>query len=573
MNQAETNSVNRGPLHISGLGESEPGGRQLEIAIWAVVGLGIGLRLLRYLLQFPLWVDEAKLAASLLDRGYLELLEPLNYGQTSPVGFLWLSLTAVKIFGFNELALRLVSCTAAIGSVLVMRRLSSRLLDGLPLLIAVTLFSVSYYPIRFTGEVKPYATDLFVAVVLLAIAVEWWAEPRRSRWLWILTVLAPIAILVSNPAIFVAGGIGIALMGAVWRSGSWKNRVALALFGLFSIGAFWITYDGVTRAQYESSVALAHTTDFWTHAFPPLTDPIGLARWLVLAHSGRMFGYPVGFDAGGGAITFVLFVIGSVVFFRRRCRTALALLLLPFGLALVAAALRMYPYGLSGRISQWAAPAICILAATGVAGVITRFSSARVRTAAARATLGFLVFFGVAQGVADVIHPYKAQRDRSARDFARWFWVEEARDAELLCAWNDLELPFARPHGSHVLGNGQYWCNQRIYSPRHRSGEVADLGRVADDHPIRVVFLRSMINTPGNGFAEWLDEMRLQYQQVGMEQHKPAHYTDSPDFEQEEVVVFEFKPRTNPEVKRFERKQKRRGKRQSKKPPDENNAG
>ena len=138
----------RQPLHIAGLEGVEPEGRRLETAVWIAVGLGVGLRLLRYLLQFPLWVDEAKLATSLIDRGFVDLLEPLNYGQTSPVGYLWLSLASVKLLGFNELALRLASCLAAISSVLLMRRLSSRLLTGLPLLLAVSLVSVSYYPVR-----------------------------------------------------------------------------------------------------------------------------------------------------------------------------------------------------------------------------------------------------------------------------------------------------------------------------------------------------------------------------------------------------------------------------------------
>lgn len=372
-----------------------------------------------------------------------------------------------------------------------------------------------------------------------------------------MAVLAPIVITLSNPAIFVAAGIGLALLGPVWRSASWSNRLALALFGLLSLAAFWFNYNGVTLAQYESSVELAYTTDFWTGAFPPLGDPVGLAKWLLLAHSGRMFGYPIGFDAGGGAVTFILFAIGSVVFFKQRRRTPLALLLFPFGLALIAASLQKYPYGLSGRISQWAVPAICILAAAGFAWVLGLLSRVKARRLVMNGMLGFLAFFGVAQGVADIVHPYKAQRDREARDFARWFWVEKSRDAELLCAWNDLQLPFARPQGSHVLGNGQYWSNQKIYSPRLRRGEAADLSRVTDDHPIRVVFLESMIDQPGNGFSGWLDETRAEYQQVGLERHRPAHYTDSPDFEQEEVVVFEFKPRTSPDAKRFERKQRR----------------
>ena len=535
----------RQPIRLSGLEGLEPEGRRLEIAVWVAVGLGIGLRLLRYLLQFPLWVDEAKLATSLIDRGYVDLLDPLVYGQTSPVGYMWLSLTAVKLLGYNELALRLISFLAAAGGVLLVRRVASRLVTGLPLLLAVTLVSVSYYPIRFAGEVKPYSMDLFVAAALTAMAVEWWLQPKRSFWLWALVLCAPIALTLSNPAIFIAAGIGVTLVLPVWRSGNRGSLLALGLFAVVSLATFWLHYDSVLRDQYALSIELARTTTFWGEAFPPMTDPIGLIRWFLFAHSGRMFGYPIGFDHGGGALTFVFLLIGAVVFFRMRRRTPLALLLMPFGMALTAAAFQQYPYGLSGRISQWAVPAICILASTGLVRATRSLSSPTNRKRAIRWVFGFLVFFGLAQGVADIVHPYKASRDRSARDFARWFWVEKARDAELVCAWSDLRLPFAEPRGRHVLGNGQYWANQKIYSPRLARDDAADLSRVTDEHPLRVVFLSSMLNKPESGFAEWLEQMRSEYQQVGVERHKPAHYTDSPDLEQEEVVVFEFRPRVD----------------------------
>ena len=176
-----------------------------------------------------------------------------------------------------------------------------------------------------------------------------------------------------------------------------------------------------------------------------------------------------------------------------------------------------------------------------------------------------LVGFGLVVAVRDIVQPYMGEEDRSARDFARWFWIEKARDAELVCAWNDLDLPFAKRPPAHILGNGQYWCNQRIYSPRLRRGEPVKLNSISKDHPLRVVFLESMINKPGNGFAEWLKDMRSRYQQVGEERFKPAHYTDDASFEQEEVVVFEFEPRVSEEDKRFKREQAKLDKAERKK--------
>ena len=50
------------------------GADRLARIAWAFVGLGIVIRTIRFLLDFPLWPDEAYLAHNYLDRGYLDLL-------------------------------------------------------------------------------------------------------------------------------------------------------------------------------------------------------------------------------------------------------------------------------------------------------------------------------------------------------------------------------------------------------------------------------------------------------------------------------------------------------------------
>ena len=74
-------------------------GARVSGAIRGFVALGIGLRVGCYLLDFPLWWDEAFVAVNLLRRGYLDLLRPLDYGQVCPVLFLWAELTAVRCWG------------------------------------------------------------------------------------------------------------------------------------------------------------------------------------------------------------------------------------------------------------------------------------------------------------------------------------------------------------------------------------------------------------------------------------------------------------------------------------------
>src|SRR6516164_351060 len=91
---------------------------------------------------------------------------------------------------------------------------------------------------------------------------------------------------------------------------------------------------------------------------------------VVAVHTGNMFAYPVGRRHGGCTIIFLLCVAGAAEFFRQRRFVVLTLLLAPFAFTLVAAALRRYRYGGSARIAQHLAPAICLLAASGIAAVL-----------------------------------------------------------------------------------------------------------------------------------------------------------------------------------------------------------
>ena len=99
-----------------------------------------------------------------LRRGYLDLLLPLEYGQICPILFLWAELTAVKLFGFSEMSLRLCPLICGVASVFLFRHTAGRMLKGPALLMAVAIFAVSIHPIRHSADAKPYASDLLVAL-------------------------------------------------------------------------------------------------------------------------------------------------------------------------------------------------------------------------------------------------------------------------------------------------------------------------------------------------------------------------------------------------------------------------
>ena len=47
------------------------------------------------------------------------------------------------------------------------------------------------------------------------------ARPIASLWLWLLVAVVPIALALSHPALFVAGGVSLGLAPQVWRR--WRS--------------------------------------------------------------------------------------------------------------------------------------------------------------------------------------------------------------------------------------------------------------------------------------------------------------------------------------------------------------
>ena len=285
--------------------------RRLHQSLWAFVGLGVGLRLLRFLLKFPLSGDEAKLSLSWIDRGFLELLEPLEAWQIAPGLFMWSNLAVVRLLGFSEHSLRLLPLVLGVASVLLMRHLALRSLPRVAALLTVAVFSVSYYPIRLASEAKPYSADLFFSLVLTILAVEAWKQPRQLRWLVGLAIVAPIAIGISFPSVFIVGGVGLALLPTIWRQGRWRQRLAWSAFAGLSLAAFAFFWFWLIQGQFQRAAEIAANLSYWDAGFPSLEDPFGIPRWLLTAHTGRTFSYPLGTENGGSVLSFACFVLGA----------------------------------------------------------------------------------------------------------------------------------------------------------------------------------------------------------------------------------------------------------------------
>ena len=443
-----------------------------------ILAVGIASRLIRYLLRFPLWGDESMLVMNFLDRDYAGLMQPLNFHQVAPLLFLWIELTAVKLLGFNEWSLRLFPLLCSLASLFLFHRLARLLLHGTALVLAVAIFAVTYSGLRYASEVKPYGVDLMVSTLLFLLAVRWWRQPDDTRWLWVLTAVVPLALGLSYPAVFVAGGVSLTAAAVMWSARLRRGWWVWAVYNAVLAGSFLAWYRLSIGAQ--SGAELNVMGRMWDDTFPPRDSLIGLLAWLVRVHAGPLLAVPFGGDNWGSIGTTLICLVAVGVLVRQGCYRLLVLCSAPFALNLIAAALRRFPYGGHMRLAMHLVPLVSILAGIGAAAILARLGrknsalrpgegqwvsattsplppgeglGVRASRSLPRSTvvaIAGLLMLAVLSTARDFSLPGKEQQEIRRRDFSAWFWASMERDHEVVCLYSDLQAGLCR--AERVLG-------------------------------------------------------------------------------------------------------------------------
>lgn len=399
-------------------GRRWPGWPSAATATLVVLGLGLLWRTIRYALAFPLWGDEAFLALSLVTRSLAGLSQPLEFGQIAPPGFLWAEWGVVRLLGTGEGALRLLPYLASVGSLVLFWRFCRDIAGRRVVLVAVALLAASFYPARHGNEVKPYAVDMLVALVLTTLGWRVWLAPRSAtRWV-ALAVAGIVGVWCSYPAIFPAASI-LALTGVrAWRERA-SRAIGWASACLLLVAANWAVMTWTFALPQASASAWLPDLLTWRDAFPPLARPWRLPWWLLNVHTGNMLAYPHGGNHFGSTLTFLLVTTGTWRLWRQpKHRALLWLWLGPLAFALAAAALRKYPYGTSARVMLYMAPAFCFLAAEGIVTLLRAWDRRALRYGP-QVIAGLLSLAVMAWTATDLHAPYARKSDQEMRQRIR----------------------------------------------------------------------------------------------------------------------------------------------------------
>jgi uncharacterized membrane protein len=327
-------------------------------ALFPVVLILIGatLRTAEYLHNKAIWLDEAHVALNILERGFADLLKPLDYNQAAPCGFLVAERWMIDHFGPSEYTLRFLPWIGSILALPLFWLFARHTLRTGAALIALTVFALSPGVIRYASEVKPYVIDVVATLVLMLLAKRCLTNESGRKWLAALAVAGAAAVWCSFTSIFILAGIGITLSGAAL-----SDRRGLRFAGILLVGVAWLASFG---AYYLVSIRFTGGNEvlrsWWTETFMPL-PPTSLSdlNWFVRTFF-DLFRDPAGIPTVGIGAT--LFVLGTLSFLFRD-RRLLLLLLAPFPFALLASGLERYPF--TERLLLFAAPLILVVVGEG----------------------------------------------------------------------------------------------------------------------------------------------------------------------------------------------------------------
>jgi hypothetical protein len=334
---------------------ASPEVQRYRVALALVLVLGVFLRLRGYLGEpISMWLDEALWAPRFVNRSLLAL-------GIRPIGFVWLTRALVSAFGATEIWFRFLPNLGALGSLLLMPYVASRLLESRALqLLLVLLFAIHPALVDFANEFKPYSFEVLVHLVPIALYLRY-EQTRSLRWLYALLVYLPLSFLLAYNMAFAFPGLLLLALRAAWQSSARRNLVLATVLtgalcagvagGVYKLALTKVTSESRTESYWGKKYDVFYLrseersrVDWTADKYGDLAALIGLRRELW-ADPGRL---PVNVAQELGSIDRWLWIglslAGLVGLYRKR-RHHLLLFAAPLVVLVLVNALSKWPFG------------------------------------------------------------------------------------------------------------------------------------------------------------------------------------------------------------------------------------
>jgi 4-amino-4-deoxy-L-arabinose transferase-like glycosyltransferase len=329
------------------------------IAVWAIIVLGVALRLTVFIQNRNLIIDEANIARNLSERGFLGLLRPLSYEQFAPPVFLWVEELFSQTFGYGEKALRLYPLLCGVASLFVFRDIMRRFVPDRSFWLPMAMMAFTSLMVKYSVEVKQYMPDALIALLLVHFALQkriFGTPPLKFLVFWI--VAGTLAICASMPSVFTLAAVGIYYSMICVRKKRWRHFNWLVLIGSVWLAVFMIYYWAILKPQIGSDYLQNYHADYFLYAIPN-----NVAEW---KHNWKRIEEIIsnvgGYTFLNFSLTLLFLVTGFVAAFRS-CRKLLVLAGLPVVFTLIAA--MAHQFSLIDRVALFIVPLLMMFFALG----------------------------------------------------------------------------------------------------------------------------------------------------------------------------------------------------------------
>ncbi|MGI4834369.1 MAG: glycosyltransferase family 39 protein [Janthinobacterium lividum] len=321
----------------------------------AAVLVGAALRIWQWQLGTTLFMDELAVVHNLVTRSASQLVgRPLAEAQVAPPLFLLAEKACLTLFGRSELALRLPALLASLAALPLFWVVARRVLAPPLVPLALLTLAVSFTFVYYGTQVKQYASDVSIGLLVVWLALRLRDEPAPPLRFWVLAALGGLVLpFYSQSSLMVFAGCGAALLLLAFLDAERPRLPATAAV----VGA-WAVGCGASLALAQAALQpidrdFMHY--FWREGLLPLSaqlprDLLGdlTERWA----NGLGWPHPT--------TIWVLLALAGVAVLWWRQRPVALLLLAPWAISIAASAARQFP--LRMRLMDFLVPSLILFA-------------------------------------------------------------------------------------------------------------------------------------------------------------------------------------------------------------------
>ncbi|RVU01609.1 glycosyltransferase family 39 protein [Mucilaginibacter limnophilus] len=340
--------------------------------LWAIVGIGIAIRLFHLIDNRSLWEDEVYLSTGIVHYNYHQLAtQPMPYQQKAPLGYLYVVKTFTYLLGNTEIALRLFSFICGVLSLIIFIQVAKFFLKPGGVIAAVAIMAFSPIILYHGVEAKQYAVEAFGTVLLLYLYIKYHTKNSlKQQLIW--GLWGAVIVWFSFASVFILAAIAFTVTVI-----QLFQRRYTTLIGSFRIYALWFGSFLVNYILFSGKDADTGWLIFFfeTHeGFMPLSA--GAIKWIA-ERMVSFLNYPMGLswfnvynlssvmNQAMQRMIFVPLVLAAagVYYLYGKNRWLLIFIVSCFAIVMAASTVKLYPF--HERLTLFLAPVFILLLGAG----------------------------------------------------------------------------------------------------------------------------------------------------------------------------------------------------------------